>query len=117
MRTIVASSLCLSLLYLLGCAPALADDGGNFVTLPFRTAAAVAGTPIAIAREIPRQFKLCLGEYKDDNNSWKIMGATGTLAVAPIASVIKGCIAGPKNAFKHPVFSKDSFSLGELDDK
>jgi len=117
-RTVVASSLSLSLLYLALQSPAVADDsGGNFLTIPFRAAAAVAGTPIAIAREIPHQFKLCLGEYKEDNNSWKIIGATGTLAVAPIASVIKGCIAGPKNAFKHPAFSKDSFSLGELDDK
>jgi hypothetical protein len=96
--------------------PVLADESGNFLLLPFRGAAAAAGTPIAITREVPHNFKLCLHEYKDDNISWKIMGSVSTCIVAPCAAIVKGCIRGPKNAIVQPAFSKDAFSLGDMED-
>jgi len=76
------------------------------------------GTPIAIVRKTKSQFIGCLKEYKKDSNAYKAMGAACSAIVAVPAGAVKGTLCGAKNAVVHSVdkpFSKESFSLGDLE--
>jgi len=82
-------------------------------------AGTVVGTPIAIVRKTGTQYVDCVKEFKNDSNTYKFWGAFTSILVAPTSGIIKGTIYGPKNAIKHSVespFSKDAFSLGNLED-
>jgi len=95
--------------------PVFADES-NFCLIPVRAVSVVVGTPIAVTREIPHNYKVLLDQYNDDNMSWKIMGAFSSIPVAVVAGTIKGCIGGAKHALTNKPFSKDAFSLGVLDE-
>jgi len=124
MRKVMLSTLAAFLLSGAIQAPSNADDGLGAklikfpVTLTSVAAGTALGTPIAMSRKMMSNTK----ETYDSVGEGGGMKKAAALVVAPPVGIVKGSfqgmILGPKNAWnnssEHP-FSKDCFSLGDLD--
>jgi hypothetical protein len=102
----------------------LADDPGpvkSACAAPVVVAGAITGiifgTPIAIARMSGRSMSAIYHEYDNDPVCWQFWGRPVALPLGLVEGTIKGCIIGPRNAFRHAKdkpFSRDAFSLEDL---
>jgi hypothetical protein len=125
MRKVMLSTLAAFLLSGVIQAPSNADAGEmgkaliKFpITLTSFAAGTAIGTPIAMSRKSMANTKETYGNYDDGGMLKKGAG----MMVAPTVGIVKGSaqglMLGPKNAWanssEHP-FSKDCFSLGDLD--
>jgi hypothetical protein len=122
---IYISSLCALLLNSISANCALADDptaNKGTASAPVAFVSAVSGvifgTPIAIARMTGRSMSSIYHMYDKDPVCWQFWGRPVALPLGLVEGTVKGCIIGPKNAFRYAQdkpFSKDTFSLDDLD--
>jgi hypothetical protein len=125
MRKVMLSTLAAFLISGVIAAPSNADAGEmgkamiKFpITMTSFAAGTAIGTPIAIIRKSSSNTKETYGNYSDGG----MLKKGGGLMIAPSVGIMKGSYQGiqlgPKNAWanssEHP-FSKDVFSLGDLD--
>lgn len=125
MRKVMLSTLAAFLMAGVVQAPSHADAGEmgkaliKFpITMTSFAAGTAVGTPIAIMRKSMSNTKETYGNYSDGG----FVKKSGGMVIAPGVGVVKGSaqgiMIGPKNAWsnssEHP-FSKDVFSLGDLD--
>jgi hypothetical protein len=113
--------------------PAFAGDGGvhkasEVALVPVRLAgvgaAMVIGTPIAVTREVPKQFCGMTTTVADKVGGHDFFPSCllASVVTAPAAVVVgggKGVITGSKNAVIHGFgepFAPKSFSLGNLEE-
>ena len=61
----------------------------------------IIGTPIATTRITGKSIKSIFHAYDGDSFSYKLWGRPCALPVGILAGTIKGCIVGPKNAFRY----------------
>ncbi|MDZ4835775.1 MAG: hypothetical protein SGJ27_18515 [Candidatus Melainabacteria bacterium] len=125
MRKVLLSTLAACLLSVGAQSPSQADAGEMAkavfkfpITVTSFAAGTAIGTPIAMGRKSMTSSK----EYADKWGEGGFVKKTGGTMVAYPAGMMRGtcegAVLGPKNAWKnsseHP-FSKDCFSLGDLD--
>jgi hypothetical protein len=124
-KTMLPSIACTMLLSAFCADGALADDPGavkGACAAPVAVAGALTGiifgTPIAIARMSGRSMSAIYHEYDNDPVCWQFWGRPCALPLGLVEGTIKGCIVGPRNAFRHAKnkpFSREAFSLEDLD--
>lgn len=103
---------------------ALADDPGAVknTSAPLAFVGAITGTvfgtPIAIVRMSGHSMLGIYHLYDKDPLCWQCLGRPLALPLGVVEGTVKGCIVGPRNAFRYAKdkpFSKDSFSMEALD--
>jgi hypothetical protein len=105
--------------------PAYADEGGmkGVFMVPVKIIAfgtgAVLGTPVAVVRKVSSNTKSAVESAgKTENPVFKGLAYLVALPVGLLKGGIEGAYWGTANAYKHSgdnPFSKDSFSLGEME--
>lgn len=88
------------------------------ITVTSFAAGTAVGTPIAMGRKSMADTKEYADKWGDGGMIKKTGGTLVALPAGLVRGTVEGAVLGPKNAWKnsceHP-FSKDCFSLGDLD--
>lgn len=125
MRKVLLSTLAACLISGAIQSPSYADAGEMakavfkfpIIVTSFAAGTAV-GTPIAMVRKSSADTKEYADKWGDGGFIKKTGGTMAALPAGMMRGTFEGAVLGPKNAWKnsaeHP-FSKDCFSLGDLD--